>query len=190
MLLEEDARPRTQNQAWSQERLQVLQWHRFLRKSEPGICTSGSQYCQVTKWMDHLLCRMPHLLGLQTSISNCTVYHWGWVHPHATGIMWRHSHYEHTTGNEGEKLQGHLYCTLCPLQDIWRQCRSSRACKASKAIPKDQAHTCLLSSFLQTCAKGLIKIFPINTKDQIADALTKALAQNDFQGHQHYMCGV
>jgi hypothetical protein len=26
--------------------------------------------------------------------------------------------------------------------------------------------------------KGLIKIFPVNTKDQIADALTKALAQN------------
>jgi hypothetical protein len=29
--------------------------------------------------------------------------------------------------------------------------------------------------------KGLIKIFPINTKHQIAEALTKALAQNDFQ---------
>jgi hypothetical protein len=28
--------------------------------------------------------------------------------------------------------------------------------------------------------KGLIKIIPINTKDPIADAHTKALAQNDF----------
>ncbi len=28
--------------------------------------------------------------------------------------------------------------------------------------------------------KGLIKIFPIDAKDQIADALTKALAQNNF----------
>ncbi len=36
---------------------------------------------------------------------------------------------------------------------------------------------------------GLIKIFPIDTKDQIADALTKALAQNDFQRHRHLMCG-
>ncbi len=41
----------------------------FLRKLEQGICTCGSQYCQVTKRMDHLLHRMPHLLGLQTSIS-------------------------------------------------------------------------------------------------------------------------
>jgi hypothetical protein len=38
--------------------------------------------------------------------------------------------------------------------------------------------------------KGLIKIFPIGTKDQIADALMKALAQNDFQHHRRYMCGA
>jgi hypothetical protein len=37
--------------------------------------------------------------------------------------------------------------------------------------------------------KGLIKIFPIDTKDQIADVLTKALAQNNFQRHRRYMCG-
>ncbi len=36
--------------------------------------------------------------------------------------------------------------------------------------------------------RGLIKIFPINTKDQIADTLTKALAQNDFQRRCHFMC--
>ncbi len=30
---------------------------------------------------------------------------------------------------------------------------------------------------------------PIDTKDQIADALTKALAPNDFQHHHRYMCG-
>jgi hypothetical protein len=37
--------------------------------------------------------------------------------------------------------------------------------------------------FCKHVRKGLIKIFPINTNDQIADALTKALAQNDFQHH-------
>jgi hypothetical protein len=37
--------------------------------------------------------------------------------------------------------------------------------------------------------KGLIKIFLIDTKDQITDALTKALAQNGFQRHCRYMCG-
>jgi len=43
--------------------------------------------------------------------------------------------------------------------------------------------------FCKHVCKGLIKIFPIGTKDQIADALTKALAQNDFQRHCRYMCG-
>jgi hypothetical protein len=38
--------------------------------------------------------------------------------------------------------------------------------------------------------KGLIKIFPINTKDQIADALTKAPAQNDFPRHRCHMCSA
>jgi hypothetical protein len=43
--------------------------------------------------------------------------------------------------------------------------------------------------FREHVRKGLIKIFPIDTKDQIADALTKALAQNDFQRHRRFMCG-
>ena len=34
-----------------------------------------------------------------------------------------------------------------------------------------------------------IKIFPIGTKDQIADTLTKALAQNSFCQHRQAMCG-
>jgi hypothetical protein len=43
--------------------------------------------------------------------------------------------------------------------------------------------------FCKHVQKGLIKIFPIHTKDQIADALTKPLAQNDFQRHHCLMCG-
>ena len=43
--------------------------------------------------------------------------------------------------------------------------------------------------FREHVRKGLIKIFPVDTKDQIADVLTKALAQNDFQRHRRYMCG-
>ncbi len=43
--------------------------------------------------------------------------------------------------------------------------------------------------FCKHVHKGLIKIFPINMKDQIADALMKSLAQNDFQRHCHYICG-
>jgi hypothetical protein len=43
--------------------------------------------------------------------------------------------------------------------------------------------------FCKHVRKGFIKTFPIDTKDQIADALTKPLAQNDFQRHCCLMCG-
>jgi hypothetical protein len=35
---------------------------------------------------------------------------------------------------------------------------------------------------------GLIKIYPVGTKDQIADVLTKALPQSDLQCHRKTMC--
>ena len=50
----------------------------------------------------------------------------------------------------------------------------SKLCLRTKLINVCYHHFC------KHVQKGLIKIFPINTKDQIADALTKALAQNDF----------
>ena len=43
--------------------------------------------------------------------------------------------------------------------------------------------------FREAVRKGEVKIFPISTEDQIADALTKPLAQNAFCRHRKYMCG-
>jgi hypothetical protein len=43
--------------------------------------------------------------------------------------------------------------------------------------------------FHEHVRKGLIKIFPVSTEDQIADILTKALPQNLFQHHHWYLCG-
>ena len=43
--------------------------------------------------------------------------------------------------------------------------------------------------FREHVRNGLIKIFPIDTKDQIADTLTKALAQNSFIKLRKFMCG-
>jgi len=43
--------------------------------------------------------------------------------------------------------------------------------------------------FREHVRKGLIKIFPVSTEDQIADILTKALPQNLFQRHRRYLCG-
>ncbi len=44
--------------------------------------------------------------------------------------------------------------------------------------------------FCKQVRNGLIKIFPVGTRNQIADALTKALPQNDFQRHCCYVCGL
>jgi hypothetical protein len=43
--------------------------------------------------------------------------------------------------------------------------------------------------FREHVRKGLIKIFPVGTADQITDVLTKALAQNDFTRHRIHLCG-
>ncbi len=43
--------------------------------------------------------------------------------------------------------------------------------------------------FRKHVQKTLIKLFSIDTKDQIADAHTKPLAQNNFQRHCHLMYG-
>ncbi len=60
----------------------------------------------------------------------------------------------------------------------------------SKLCPKTKStHNCY-HNFCKHVRERLIKIFPINTKDQIADALPQALAQNDFKHHCHYMCGM
>jgi hypothetical protein len=37
---------------------------------------------------------------------------------------------------------------------------------------------------------GLIKVLPISTDDQIADALTKPLVQNAFCKHRKFLCGA
>jgi hypothetical protein len=59
-----------------------------------------------------------------------------------------------------------------------------------KLRPRTKHINVCYNHFCKHLQKGLIKIFPIDTKGQIADALTKALAQNDFQHHRHHMCGV
>ncbi len=44
--------------------------------------------------------------------------------------------------------------------------------------------------FREHVRKGLIKIFPVSTDNQIADALTKALSQNTFIRHRKHLCGI
>ncbi len=57
-----------------------------------------------------------------------------------------------------------------------------------KLCPRTKHINICYHHFCKHVRKGLIKIFPLDTKDQIADTLTKPLAQNDFQHHRCFMC--
>jgi hypothetical protein len=62
--------------------------------------------------------------------------------------------------------------------------RLPKLCPRTKHI-----NMCYHHLFREHVRKGLIKIFPIPTSDQIADALMKPLSHNNFQHHCRFMCG-
>ncbi len=60
-------------------------------------------------------------------------------------------------------------------------------------LPKLHPHTkhihVCYHHFCEHVRKGLIKMFSVGTSNQIADLLTKALAQNNFVHHCVHLCG-
>jgi hypothetical protein len=58
-----------------------------------------------------------------------------------------------------------------------------------KLRPRTKHISVCYHHFREHVRNGLIKIFLVDTKDQTADILTKALPQNDFQCHRRHMCG-
>jgi hypothetical protein len=78
--------------------------------------------------------------------------------------------------------QPHIYCKV--FEDNSGALELARLLKLR---PRTKHINVCYHHFHKHVCKGLIKIFPIDTKDQIADALTKAMAQNNFQRHCHYM---
>jgi hypothetical protein len=101
-----------------------------------------------------------------------------------------HSHYAPTTGNEGAKLQGHLYQTYVYCKVFEDNAGALELARLPKLHPRTKHINVCYHHFCKHVQKGLIKIFPIDTKDPIADALTKALAQNDFQHYCRHMCSA
>ena len=78
----------------------------------------------------------------------------------------------------------HVYCkTFEDNSGALELARLSKLCPRTKHINVCYHH------FREHVRKGLIKIFLIDTRDQVADALTKPLAQNTFYRHRKYMCG-
>ncbi len=58
-----------------------------------------------------------------------------------------------------------------------------------KLCPRTKHINVCYHHFCKHVHKGLIKIFPVGTAVQIADVLTKALAQNNFVCHRIALCG-
>ncbi len=154
--------------------------HRFLRKLEQGIRTRGSQYHQVTKRMDYLLCRLPRLLGLQTSISIMLST------TEAKFIaMLQALHDVIPVMNLLQEMREQNFKVICIEAYVYCKVFEDNAgalelARLPKLHPRTKHINVCYHHFCKHVCKGLIKIFPINTKDQIADALTKAQAQNDF----------
>ena len=59
-----------------------------------------------------------------------------------------------------------------------------------KLRPRTKHINVVYHHFREHVRNGLIKIYPIGTKEQTADVLTKPLPQNDFQRHRKAMCGA
>ncbi len=188
-LLEEGAQPRTQVQAWSQERLRVLLWCSW----ETG---TGNLHLLIPvppshEQMDHLLRRMPRLMGLQTSISkmHCLLLRL------STSPCHRRYEMSLLSLNLLQEMREKNLKVVCIKPYVYCKVFEDNAgaldlTRLPKLRPRTKHINVCYHHLCKHVQKGLIKIFPINTKDQIADALTIALAQNDLQRHRHYMCGA
>ncbi len=129
------------------------------------------------------------MLGIKASITSYTFDHWGRVHCHVPSLTWHHSYHGPTPGNEGAK-----FSILCVEPYVYYKIFKDNSgalelARLPKLCPRTKHINVCYHHFHKHVCKGPIKIFPIDTKDQIEDALTKALAQNDFRCHRHHMCG-
>ncbi len=61
--------------------------------------------------------------------------------------------------------------------------------KLPKMRPRTKHINVCYHHFREHVRNGLIKIFPIDTKEQIADIFTKPLSQNSFVRHRKFICG-
>ncbi len=82
-------------------------------------------------------------------------------------------------------IEPYVYCKV--FEDI---AGALELAKLPKLHPKTKHINDCYHQFQKHVQKGLIKICPINTKDQIADALMKTLVHNDVQHHRRHMCGA
>jgi hypothetical protein len=81
--------------------------------------------------------------------------------------------------------QPHIYCKV--FED---NSGALELARLPKLRPRTKHINVCYHHFREHVRKGLIKIFPVGTDDQVADTLTKALPQNVFVKHRRDLCGI
>ena len=81
--------------------------------------------------------------------------------------------------------QPHIYCKV--FED---NSGALELARLPKLRPRTKHINVCYHHFREHVRKGLIKIFPVGTDDQVADTLTKALPQNVFVKHRRALCGI
>ena len=156
---------------------------------EQGICTGGPQYFQVTSgWIIFYAgCPVSWASKLESQVAHSTTeaeyIAMSQALQEVIPIIWLF----HKMREQDFKLlctEPYVYCKVFENSSgALRLARHPKLCPRTKHINKCYHHFC------EHVQEGLVKIFPIGTKEQIADTLTKPLAQNDFQHHCCLMCG-
>jgi hypothetical protein len=139
-----------------------------------SILLLSSKYCQVTQWLDCVLCRVSGHLGIQAADTSCFVHHWGWIHRHVSITTRRTSHYVSGTRNLWEGFSSHLYQALHILQVFEDNSGALKLARLPKLCPCTKHINVYHHCFCKHVRNGLIKILPVGTENQIADAITKA----------------
>ncbi len=121
----------------------------------------GPSTAMSQKWLDSNLFWMLYLMGIQTPILSCAIYYQGQVYCHVTSTVWRHPYCEPTIGNEGVRCtKPDVYCKV--FEDNLGALELARL---PKLYPRTKQINICCHHFCKHAHMGLIKIFPIDTKD-------------------------
>ncbi len=154
-------------------------WNKLLALHDPSTVKSHSGWIVF------------YYLGIKIADPGCTFYHWSQIYlyvPVPTRCSPIMVLIQEIRGKRFPVIytKHYVYCKV--FKD------NSGALELAR-LPKLRPHTKHINICYHHFCKhhmwnNLIKIFPIRTKDQIANALTKALPQNDFQQRPCHMCGL
>ncbi len=162
---EEDSRLRNLFQAWPWQRIRMLLQRWFFWQLEQASRSIRPKYCQVTKWLDCVLCRMSGHLGIQVANTSRFIYYWSWVHHHVSITTRCSSYHVSGSGNLQEGSSSDLYQALHILQSFWRQLWCVGTHKASEASPSYQAHQRMLPALSRTRKERAYQDLPSRNRE-------------------------